>query len=264
MKPVQSCFVDSRSASPGRGRRILSMASSKLEVNNMRKAFGGLQAVNDVSFSIPQGSVTGLIGPNGSGKTTLFNCITKLLKPDSGSVFFNGQRVDQLSSFKIARKGIRRTFQEVRLFRELTVMENMGIAAMGAGIHGWKEKAFVSLERMGVIEKIETKCINLSVGQQKLVELAMCLMVESDFIMLDEPVAGVNPVIEDHIVRQIQECRAEGKTFLIIEHDIPFIMSISDTIIVLHLGQKLAEGKPADIQGNDQVLQAYLGRSVNP
>ena len=239
------------------------MTSLKLEVKNISKAFGGLQAVNDVSFSIPQGSVTGLIGPNGSGKTTLFNCITKLLKPDSGNVFLNGQRIDRLASFKIARKGIRRTFQEVRLFKDLTVIENMGIAALGAGIHSWNEKALASLERMGIIEKTESKCINLSVGQQKLVELAMCLMVESDFIMLDEPVAGVNPVIEDRIARHIQECKAERKTFLIIEHDIPFIMGISDTIIVLHLGEKLTEGKPADVQENDQVLQAYLGRSIS-
>jgi len=256
---VQNNFADSRHI-PEKRKGVASAVSTKLEVNNIKKAFGGLQAVNDVSFSISRGSVTGLIGPNGSGKTTLFNCITKLLKPDSGSVFFNGQRVDHLSSFKIARQGIRRTFQEVRLFKELTVMENMGIAAMGARVHGWKERAASSLERMGVLEKKEAKCITLSVGQQKLVELAMCLMVESDFIMLDEPVAGVNPVIEDRILQQIQECKAEGKTFLVIEHDIPFIMGISDAIIVLHLGEKLAEGKPSEIQENDQVLHAYLGR----
>jgi ABC-type branched-subunit amino acid transport system ATPase component len=159
--------------------------------------------------------------------------------------------------------GIRRTFQEVRLFKELPVMENMAIAAMGARIHKWKEKARESLARMGVLEKEEDKCIHLSVGQQKLVELAMCLMVDSDFILLDEPVAGVNPVIEDRIASHIQQCKGEGKTFLIIEHDIPFIMNISDTIIVLHLGEKLVEGKPAEVQENDQVLQAYLGRSGN-
>lgn len=235
----------------------------KLEVKDLSKAFGGLQAVNQVSFSIPKGSVTGLIGPNGSGKTTLFNCITRLLRPESGNVFYNGERIDHLSSYRIARKGIRRTFQEVRLFKELTVIENMAIAAMGAGIGHWREKAREALERLRIPEKAEEKCIHLSVGQQKLVELAMCLMVESDFIMLDEPVAGVNPVIEDQISSHIMQCKDEGKTFLIIEHDIPFIMGISDTIVVLHLGEKLVEGKPEEIQENDRVLQAYLGRSVS-
>lgn len=239
------------------------MAQLKLEVRNLSKAFGGLQAVNSISFSIPRGSITGLIGPNGSGKTTLFNCITKLLKPDSGNVFFNEERIDHLPSYQIARLGIRRTFQEVRLFRELTVTENMGIAAMGAGIHKWQERAKESLARLGVLEKGGDKCITLSVGQQKLVELAMCLMVDSDFIMLDEPVAGVNPVIEERITSHIKQCKEEGKTFLIIEHDIPFIMNISDTIVVLHLGEKLMEGKPEEVQENDQVLQAYLGRSVS-
>lgn len=239
------------------------MITPKLTVENLSKAFGGLQAVNNVSFSILAGTVKGLIGPNGSGKTTVFNCVTRLLKPDSGSVFLDGERIDHLPSYQIARKGIRRTFQEVRLFLELTVMENMATAAMGAGIHRWKEQAEESLERMGVLEKAEDKCANLSVGQQKLVELAMCLMVDSDFMMLDEPVAGVNPVIVDRITDYIRQCRKEGKTFLIIEHDIPFIMNISDTIAVLHLGEKLIEGNPEEVRRNDQVLQAYLGRSVS-
>jgi ABC-type branched-subunit amino acid transport system ATPase component len=239
------------------------MITPKLTVENLSKAFGGLQAVNNVSFSIRKGTVMGLIGPNGSGKTTVFNCVTKLLKADSGNVSLDGQRIDHLPSYQIARRGIRRTFQEVRLFLELTVMENMATAAMGAGIHRWREKAKESLDRMGVPEKAEEKCMHLSVGQQKLVELAMCLMVDSDFMMLDEPVAGVNPVIVDRITDYIRQCREEGKTFLIIEHDISFIMSISDTIAVLHLGEKLIEGNPEEVRRNEQVLQAYLGRSVS-
>lgn len=236
------------------------MAKVKLEVKNLSKAFGGLQAVNQVSLSIPEGTIMGLIGPNGSGKTTLFNCITKVLKPDSGEVFLDGGRIDHLPSYKIARKGIGRTFQEVRLFRELSVMENMAIAAMGAGIRRWKDNARESLERMGVPEKAEEKCTALSVGQQKLVELAICLMVESDFIMLDEPVAGVHPVIVNRIASHIRQSKEDGKTFLIVEHDVQFIMDISDTITVLHLGKKLAEGEPEEVQEDDQVLEAYLGR----
>ena len=239
------------------------MISPKLTVENLSKAFGGLQAVNNVSFSISPGTVKGLIGPNGSGKTTLFNCITRLLKPDSGTVCFDGERIDHLPSYQIARRGIRRTFQEVRLFLELSVMENMATAAMGAGIHHWHERARESLDRMGVFEMAEAKCMHLSVGQQKLVELAMCLMVDSDFMMLDEPVAGVNPVIVDRIIQYIKQCREEGKTILVIEHDIPFIMDVSDTIVVLHLGEKLIEGNPGEVQRDDQVLQAYLGRSVS-
>jgi ABC-type branched-subunit amino acid transport system ATPase component len=238
------------------------MTDSKLEVKNICKSFGGLQALNKVSFSIPRGIVMGLIGPNGSGKTTLFNCITKFLKPDSGNIFLDGAMIDYLPSYKIARKGIGRTFQEVRLFRELTVIENMAIAAMGARVHGWQNKTRESLERMGIPEKLNEKCITLSVGQQKLVELAMCLMVDCNFIMLDEPIAGVNPVIVERIKNYINQSKKEGKTFLVIEHDIPFIMDISDRIVVLHLGEKLVEGTPKEIQENDQVLQAYLGRSV--
>jgi ABC-type branched-subunit amino acid transport system ATPase component len=236
------------------------MPHPKIKIENLSKTFGGLQAVKNVSFSIPPGTVKGLIGPNGSGKTTLFNCITKLLKPDSGAVVYNGSRIDHLPSYKIARRGIRRTFQEVRLFQDLTVMENMAAAAMGAGIKKWKHRAEESLERMRLPEKANEPCINLSVGQQKLVELAMCLMVDSDFIMLDEPVAGVNPVIVDRIIDYINQCREDGKTFLIIEHDIPFIMNMSDTIVVLNVGEKLMEGNPKDVQENDLVLQAYLGK----
>jgi len=232
----------------------------KFEVRNLSKAFGGLQAVNQVSFTIPKGTIMGLIGPNGSGKSTLFNCVTKVLKPDSGEVLLDEERIDHLPSYKIARKGIGRTFQEVRLFRELSVMENMAIAAMGAGIHRWRDSARESLARMGIPEKAEDKCTDLSVGQQKLVELAICLMVGSDFIMLDEPVAGVNPVIVNRISNHIKQCREEDKTFLVIEHDIPFIMSISDRLIVLHLGKKLAEGNPKEVQEDDNVLDAYLGR----
>lgn len=231
----------------------------KFEVRNLSKTFGGLKALDQVSFSVSTGAIMGLIGPNGSGKSTLFNCVTKVLKPDSGQVYLDGARIDGLPAYRIARRGVGRTFQEVRLFRELSVMENMAIAAMGAGIHRWRRRALEALTRLEVPEKAEEKCADLSVGQQKLIELAICMMVGNDFIMLDEPVAGVNPVIVKKITDHIKQCKREGKTFLIVEHDIPFIMGLSDRLTVLHLGEKLAEGEPTEIRENKEVLDAYLG-----
>lgn len=231
----------------------------KFEVRNLSKAFGGLKALDQVSFSVSTGAIMGLIGPNGSGKSTLFNCVTKVLKPDSGQVYLDGARIDGLPAYRIARRGVGRTFQEIRLFRELSVMENMAIAAMGAGIRWWRRRALEALTRLEVPEKAEKKCADLSVGQQKLIELAICMMVGNDFIMLDEPVAGVNPVIVKKITDHIKQCKREGKTFLIVEHDIPFIMGLSDRLTVLHLGEKLAEGEPTEIRENKEVLDAYLG-----
>lgn len=234
----------------------------KLEISRLCKAFGGLKAADEVSFNIQSGTVVGLIGPNGSGKTTLFNCVTKLLKPDSGMVFLNGERIDQLPAFKIARRGIGRSFQEVRLFKDLTVEDNMAIAAMGTKIDSWRELSIDCLEQLKIAEKFPDKCETLSVGQQRLVEIAMCMMIGSDLMMLDEPAAGVNPVIMDQIAKYIDNARSQGQTFFVIEHDIPFIMDISDHIVVLNLGQVLMQGKPREVQEDERVLEAYLGRKT--
>jgi len=234
---------------------------SILRLNSLSKSFGGLKAVDQVSLDVPRESIFGLIGPNGSGKTTLFNCVLGVLHPDSGSVWYSGKRIDGLAPFRIARLGIGRTFQQVRLFRELTIMENMAIAAMGAGLREWKQRAQSILDDLGILTKIdEDRALNLSVGQQKLLSLAMSLLVDSELIMLDEPCAGINPSIVSVMKKMFETYKQQGKTFIIIEHNIPFIMDTCDRIAVLHLGHKLAEGTPASIGSDRNVLKAYLGR----
>jgi ABC-type branched-subunit amino acid transport system ATPase component len=230
-----------------------------LRVAGLGKAFGGLRAVHECSFEVAPGTAVGLIGPNGSGKTTIFNLIMSLLRPDAGAVFYNDQRIDGLPPWQIARRGIGRTFQSVRLFRDLTVHDNLAIAAMGRGRADWEPDGRRWLERMELAHLSEHAAGTLSVGQQRLLELAMNLLVEPAFLMLDEPLAGVNPVIRRRIGEIVQNLRAEGRTFLIIEHNMPFVMQLCDKIVVLDHGEKIAEGPPATIRADARVVDALLG-----
>jgi len=230
-----------------------------LRLAGLGKAFGGLRAVHECSFEVAPGTAVGLIGPNGSGKTTIFNLIMSLLRPDAGAVFYNDERIDGLPPWQIARRGIGRTFQSVRLFRDLTVRDNLAIAAMGRGRTGWEPDGRRWLERMELAHLSEHAAGTLSVGQQRLLELAMNLLVEPAFLMLDEPLAGVNPVIRRRIGEIVQSLRAEGRTFLIIEHNMPFVMQLCDKIIVLDHGEKIAEGPPAAIRADARVVDALLG-----
>jgi ABC-type branched-subunit amino acid transport system ATPase component len=230
-----------------------------LRVAGLGKAFGGLRAVHECSFEVAPGTAVGLIGPNGSGKTTIFNLIMSLLRPDAGAVFYNDQRIDGLPPWQIARRGIGRTFQSVRLFRDLTVHDNLAIAAMGRGRGDWEPDGRRWLERMELAHLSEHAAGTLSVGQQRLLELAMNLLVEPAFLMLDEPLAGVNPVIRRRIGEIVQNLRAEGRTFLIIEHNMPFVMQLCDKIVVLDHGEKIAEGPPATIRADARVVDALLG-----
>jgi ABC-type branched-subunit amino acid transport system ATPase component len=230
-----------------------------LRVAGLGKAFGGLRAVHECSFDVAPGTAVGLIGPNGSGKTTIFNLIMSLLRPDAGAVFYNDERIDGLPAWKIARRGIGRTFQSVRLFRDLTVHDNLAIAAMGRGRTDWEPDGRRWLERMELAHLSEQAAGTLSVGQQRLLELAMNLLVEPAFLMLDEPLAGVNPVIRRRIGEIVQSLRAEGRTFLIIEHNMPFVMQLCDKIVVLDHGEKIAEGPPAAIRADPRVVDALLG-----
>jgi len=230
-----------------------------LRLAGLGKAFGGLRAVHECSFEVAPGTAVGLIGPNGSGKTTIFNLIMSLLRPDAGAVFYNDQRIDGLPPWQIARRGIGRTFQSVRLFRDLTVRDNLAIAAMGRARTGWEPDGGRWLERMELAHLSEHAAGTLSVGQQRLLELAMNLLVEPAFLMLDEPLAGVNPVIRRRIGEIVQSLRAEGRTFLIIEHNMPFVMQLCDKIIVLDHGEKIAEGPPAAIRADARVVDALLG-----
>ncbi|HXJ78031.1 MAG TPA: ABC transporter ATP-binding protein [Candidatus Methylomirabilis sp.] len=231
-----------------------------LRVARLTRRFGGIRAVDDCSFDVEAGTAVGLIGPNGSGKTTIFNLIGGALRPDAGQVFFDGARIDGLPPWEIARRGIGRTFQSIRLFRDLPVWENLAIAAMGRKQEGWESDGRDWLERLGLLDLEEAPAGTLSVGQQRLLELAMTLLVAPAFVMLDEPLAGVHPVIRRQIAEVIRTMRSAGRTFLVIEHHMPFVMELCDAIVVLDHGEKIAEGPPEAIRRDERVIAALLGQ----
>ncbi len=232
-----------------------------LEVRSVRKYFGGVRALEDVTLSLDEGNILGLIGPNGSGKTTLFNIILNLIKPDSGEIIFNGRNITALSTFKIVRQGIGRTFQVIKLFNKLTVEENIRIAGLCKnGDRMSREKRVVELLKFVDLTRLaKNRAEELSYGQQKLLELAIALMPDPDLLLLDEPVAGVNPFMIEKFSKYIVDLNAAGKTFLIIEHNIPFTMDIAHEMVVLSEGRVIARGPPTEISRNAAVLEAYLG-----
>jgi ABC-type branched-subunit amino acid transport system ATPase component len=232
----------------------------KLALRGLSRAFGGIRAVDRCSFEVDAGTVVGVIGPNGSGKSTLFNLITRLLRPDAGAVYHDGERIDGLPTHRIARRGIGRTFQTVKIFRDLPVTENLAIAAMGRGRTGWEAAGARWLQRLGLDGHAAAAAGTLSIGQQRLLELAMNLAVEPDLLLLDEPLAGVHPVIRQRIAETVRALRAEGRTFLIVEHDLPFVMALCDKVVVMDHGERIAEGPPAAVRDDPRVLAALLGR----
>jgi len=239
-----------------------------LEVKNLRKHFGGVKAVDGASFLVPEGSITGLIGPNGSGKTTIFNLIDDTIRADAGEIWLDGQRLDGLPSWERAHRGLGRTFQITRLFREMTVLENVvavqrtfslgqlgRVAVSGAEARSAEEL----LEYVGMRAFRDQKAHALSYGQQKMVELAQILMLDPKVILLDEPAGGINPVLIERMGEMIRELNSYGKTFLLVEHNMPFVLGLCDPIHVLARGRNMASGTPDQIQRDPAVIDAYLG-----
>ncbi len=230
-----------------------------LAVEALHKSFGGVTAVNGVSFSLEVGRIYGLIGPNGSGKTTLFNCITGLERRDAGHVTFKGERIDGLKPYQIANRGIGRTFQVIRVFPELTALENLLVVTRGpraaAERRGRELLEFVKLEPLA-----GEYAGNLSYGQQKLVEFVRVLMTDPSLILLDEPAAGVNRTLLNDLLAAVGRLRDQGRTILLVEHDMKVVMGLCETVFVLDHGEKIAEGPPGRIQADERVIEAYFGR----
>jgi len=239
-----------------------------LEVKGLRKAFGGVHAVDGCSFAVGEGTITALIGPNGSGKTTVFNLVDGTMRPDEGEVWFQDARIDRRSSWRRSHLGLGRTFQITRLFRQMSVLENV-IAPLRSfslrqltadALTGPEvERATELLDFVGMVAYADRPAGELSFGQQKLVELAQVLMLDPKLILLDEPVGGINPTLIEHLVDRIRELNRQGKTFLIVEHNLPLVTDLCDPILVLARGSCIAAGSPRIIQNEPAVLDAYLG-----
>ena len=252
-----------------------------LEVRDLRKEFGGIVAVDGASFSIERGVMTGLIGPNGAGKSTTFNCVTGIHRPDGGAVVFDGAEVTGLRPEQMATRGLVRTFQIARELPEMTVIENMMLGpknqlgeslwrSVTPGVRGQvvtqeqelRERAWETLEFFEIDHLGGEKAGSLSGGQRKLLELARALSTDPDLLLLDEPMAGVNPSLEEKLLDRLHELRAQGYSFLVVEHDMDMIMNNCERVVVMHQGQVLAEGPPADVRSTDRVIDAYLGEDI--
>lgn len=249
-------------------RRPEPTGKALLEVRGLHKSFGGNHAVNDCSFTVPEGSITALIGPNGSGKTTVFNLISGTMTPDKGEILLGGEHLERSSPWSRAHHGLGRTFQITRLFREMTVLENVvaplrtfSVGQLGLGAVSGSEAARAEelLEFVGMAAYRDARAGALSYGQQKLVELAQVLMLDPKLILLDEPAGGINPTLIERMGDLIRELNAGGKTFLLVEHNMPFVVGLCDPIRVLARGAVIAEGSPEQIQKDPLVLDAYLG-----
>jgi len=247
-----------------------------LSVRRVSKRFGGLQAVSDLSFDVARGSIKALIGPNGAGKTTLFNLISGFLPPDSGEIYFGGAPVHDLPSHQIASRGMVRTFQHIRLFPKMTVLENIMVgrhvhsrAGFLAGMLNlpftWREERRIReksqeiMELLGIAEHAHTEAASLAYGQQRVVEIGRALACEPRLLLLDEPAAGLNMRETIGMGGLIGKIRDMGITVLLVEHDMSLVMGISDEIVVLSFGQKIAEDRPLAIQKNREVIRVYLG-----
>jgi ABC-type branched-subunit amino acid transport system ATPase component len=247
-----------------------------LSVSGLSVQFGGLKALDDVTFDIRRGEILGLIGPNGAGKTTCFNAVTGVYRPSAGTVVFDGDPLAKVKRNQITRLGIARTFQNIRLFGEMTALENVAVgtdarhrtSVVGAALRlprHWAEerdavdRAQALLEFVGIGERAATKATNLSYGDQRRLEIARALATEPKLLCLDEPAAGFNPSEKTALMDLIRKIRDDGYTVLLIEHDMRLVMGVCDRIVVLEFGRKIADDIPAEIRENPAVIAAYLG-----
>ncbi len=242
--------------------------SAIVAATGIQKSFGGVRALTDCSFILRTGSITALIGPNGSGKTTLFNCITGFYEPDRGEVYVRGVPVTGRRPSDIVHLGVMRTFQVTRIFRRMTVLENMVVPVRQVTLRSLfipaiqgheRERAESLLEFFGLLKLRDHEAGSLSFGQQKLLELAAALMADPDVVMLDEPAGGLNPVMIEKLAGHVRELNARGVTFLIIEHNMGFVMNLCDPVIVMSRGTVIAQGSPDAVRDDQRVLDAYLG-----
>ena len=226
-----------------------------LSLKNISKSFGGIKAVDRCTFDVEENTITSLIGPNGAGKTTVFNIVSGLTKPDSGTIKLQNRNITSLPAYKIAQAGISRTFQLTKVFKNLSIKDNLLIAKKTN-----ESEMKKMLESVYFDKPLGTIASELSYGQQRLLELARALLKPHNLLMLDEPTAGVNPKIRQELKSILRNLRKEGKTIFLIEHDMDFVMGISDTVIVLNEGKVLKIGKPKEIVKDRRVLEAYLGK----
>jgi branched-chain amino acid transport system ATP-binding protein len=231
-----------------------------LRVAEVRKAFGGVTAVNRVSFGIAGGTITGLIGPNGSGKTTLFNLIAGTIPPGRGDVFLEGQRITGWAPHRITARGLARTFQLSRVFGQMTVLENLIVVARSEADAAARARALGLIDRVGLAEHRDAWGADLSYGQRKLLEFARVLMLRPRLVLLDEPFAGINPTMAQTIVRLIHELRDDGVTIFLVDHAMTIVMELCERILVLDMGELIADATPDAVQRDERVLEAYFGR----
>jgi len=248
-----------------------------LQFNNISKNFGGLQVLQGVQFDVPQGGIFGLIGPNGAGKTTVFNLITGLLRASSGNIIFDGRDIGKVAPHKITERGIARTFQNIRVFKEMTLLENVvvgmhehldyGVGSMLLNLGAFRrseqqarERALELLSWVRLDHKAGMLADSLSYGEQRKLEFARALATKPKLLLLDEPVAGMNPAEKTELMTEIVNIKERGFTIFMIEHDMRFVMGLCDRIAVLNFGRIIAEGSPDEIKNNQEVIEAYLGK----
>ena len=242
-----------------------------LEAEGVTKSYGGVQALNACSVSFAEGEINALIGPNGSGKTTLFNVMTGYERPDRGTVRLRGRDITGSTPDKIFRMGMGRSFQLTRIFPRLSVIENVHVAAQRRGLlaqvrgwssHGEQRAAVEVLDFVGLTRLAHEPAGTLSYGQQKLLELAFGMVARPQIMLLDEPAGGVNPTLLKHLAARIRALNGEGVTFVIVEHDMEFVMGLAGNVVVMHQGARLTSGTAAQVRADPQVLEAYLGPSM--